>query len=561
MSRRAPWILAAFAFLVFSFRVVATYRIFNDTVDENFHLTTGLEYVQHQKYTIGPQHPPLGRFFSAALPYWMTGLRLPDSYRPGLLSQEVAYYYYIGEVWRIRGSEFYWRSLAWARAGTLVFAALTVLFVYVWALRLYGPRAALAATVIASLCPTILAHSGLVTVDIPVTGTLLMASYFLWQWSRKSSWRNCLLASASTALALTTKFSAIAFLLPIIALYFAIARWKRWLGLELAQAGEFGLGLRRGGAFLALAAVMVWGIYLFEVGKVMLPPEKGNMPRPAPTQLSQLVAYKIEGLTLPAPAFWQGVLELVAHNEKGHRAYLLGEGYRGGKWSYFPVAVGVKSTIPQLLLFALGLGIYVRNRKLPWAREMVFAIVPVAVIMGVAMAANLNIGVRHVLPLYPFLAIVGAAPFAKLEFSETSRKVGLLLAGALLVWHAAESLAASPDYLAYFNEVARGHEERFLGDSNLDWGQDLSRLGSYMKSNNIRSVRLLYDTYTYPELVGVQNEPLSPEEHDAGWVAVSVTLQQNAKPLFDGEPVARVGKSIWLYRVDPHDPIYQTGKR
>ena len=215
----------------------------------------------------------------------------------------------------------------------------------------------------------------------------------------------------------------------------------------------------------------------------------------------------------------------------------------------------------MLALFAMGMFISVCGKAPASGRQAISAIIPVVVVLGVAMMANINIGIRHILPLYPFLAIVGAAVFAGEDRLAGRVRPALAVALGLLAWHVSESIWAHPDYLPYFNQIARGREEKFLIDSNLDWGQDKARLGRYMKENEITSVKLTYSGYTHPKTVGVNTEPLPPDHPDAGWIAVGANALVGLdhpgffKPLRETEPWARVGKSIWLYRVDPQDKV------
>jgi hypothetical protein len=124
-----------------------------------------------------------------------------------------------------------------------------------------------------------------------------------------------------------------------------------------------------------------------------------------------------------------------------------------------------------------------------------------------------------------------------------------------LAWHALESAAAHPDYLAYFNEVGWGREDRLLGDSNLDWGQDLGRLSRYASEHDIQPLYLAYFGTTRPEAVGLKGTTyLRPGDRPSGWLAVSVTKLQGIYPgdkgygwLRDFEPTVRIGKSIYLY--------------
>ncbi len=112
--------------------------------------------------------------------------------------------------------------------------------------------------------------------------------------------------------------------------------------------------------------------------------------------------------------------------------------------------------------------------------------------------------------------------------------------------------------MAYFNESARGKEHEFLGDSNLDWGQDLARLGEYVQQHKIKDISLSYFGPTAPEVVGIESyRTLNPRERPQGWVAVSVLHLQGIYRDPRGDdfswlashvPRAKIGKSIWVYR-------------
>ncbi len=127
---------------------------------------------------------------------------------------------------------------------------------------------------------------------------------------------------------------------------------------------------------------------------------------------------------------------------------------------------------------------------------------------------------------------------------------------ALLVWHIGESWHAHPDYLAYFNSLARGREHQVLGDSNLDWGQDLGRLSRHVRAQRIEKLSLRYFGTTSPEAVGLRNSTaFGPRDRPRGWVASSVThlqgLYEPKFPWLEGrKPHAKIGKSIWLFHID-----------
>jgi 4-amino-4-deoxy-L-arabinose transferase-like glycosyltransferase len=520
-------------FAAFLGRIVATYHLFNDTADEGTHIIAGLEYIQNGTYTVEAQHPPLGRVVVAALPYLFGGLRL-GHYRQ-LWSHG---------PWELEDLAFYWRTLSLARAGNLAFAAAVLFFTWRWSSLLYGPWAGVAGCFLAACCPNLIAHAGLATLDIGAAATVLASAYFFWRWAQEPKLRYCVASAIAFALAVLTKFSALLFLPPIAAAYFLIARRKRLTGPDAAIR----TALARGLTFCVLVFFVIWAGYQFEVG-VLTPP--GHQYRsPFGLSPSAVLPNALVNLLgprrLPAFRLLQGVLEVTTHNESLQRSYLLGRFSLHGWRLYFPVAIAVKTTLPLLLLVILAAALYLVERRERVEPGTIYPIAAIAVILTVSMGAAINIGLRHLLAVYPFFAILGSSGFI------AGRRWLTMLAIALGAWHGAESIAAHPDYLAYFNEIARGREERFLVDSNLDWGQDLARLGIYLRENRIDSVYLSYFGVSSPAKMGVNASELGNQKPDHGWIAVSVTeWAENPDLLWlrHHQPAARIGKSIWLYHL------------
>ncbi|MBI3666074.1 MAG: glycosyltransferase family 39 protein [Acidobacteria bacterium] len=546
MVKLRLWLLIILA--AFLGRIVLTYRVFNDTTDEQMHIACGLEYLEKAVYRIEPQHPPLARLALAALPYYFAGMRALQG--AGMWGNG---------AWGLYRLDYYWKTLSLARAGNLIFAVLLFYFVYRWSLLLHGSKAAVAACLLATCCPNLIAHASLATVDMAAAATILMAAFFLWQWCEQPGWRYCLASAAAFAVATLCKFSALAFLPPIAAAYFLTSRWGRWRAGQRPYLRHFGQGLLRAGAFCALAALIVWAGYKFDVGFAIPPGHHYHStfnlgpPGSLPRLLLQSVGFRV----MPAPRFWEGLIVVSSHNQEGHLAYLLGKRSMGGWWYYFPVAVGLKTTFPLLLLAASGVGLSL-FRPAGRSRARLYPVWAAGVIMAVAMTSHINIGVRHALPIFPFFAILGAALFADAESRYRRRRLWQAAAMALLAWHVVESVAAHPDYLPYFNELARGREERFLADSNLDWGQDLARLARYTREHHITSIQLSYFGTSNAVRLGVPAKALPWFGHDSGWVAISVShlVGLRVNPDYtrwyrEQKPFARVGKSIWIFYLPP----------
>jgi hypothetical protein len=192
-----------------------------------------------------------------------------------------------------------------------------------------------------------------------------------------------------------------------------------------------------------------------------------------------------------------------------------------------------------------------------WRRPRIELLSPVIIYFAASMASGLNIGLRHLLPIYPFLfLLVGVALTA---WTGKFGRILLLLIPAALM---AESLAMYPHYLAFFNTVAGGPGAgpRYAVDSNIDWGQDVKKLKHWMDARGVRQICLCYFGKALPEYYGVQNveppqayEPNNWKDLDC-FTAVSVTPlvgvytpRERFERLRRMQPVAKVGYSIYVY--------------
>jgi hypothetical protein len=245
-----------------------------------------------------------------------------------------------------------------------------------------------------------------------------------------------------------------------------------------------------------------------------------------------------------------------------HPAFLWGQISNQGWWYYFPVTFLLKTPLALLALLLLALLARAGPRLGP------FVWVPVLVYVAISVTQNLNIGHRHLLPIYPFLFVAAGVSGATL-----ASRYGRWVVIALCAWYGGSVLRVHPHYLGYFNELAGGPSGgwRYLVDSNLDWGQDLKALKQWMDDHGVASVKLSYFGAADPDYYGLRCEMLpgyggvlphaAVRDVRAGeLVAVSATnlqgvfLGAEAKPLMARlralPPVDRVGYSIFIYRPD-----------
>jgi len=269
-----------------------------------------------------------------------------------------------------------------------------------------------------------------------------------------------------------------------------------------------------------------------------------------------------------APGWFRGLLSYLSDTTAARPAFLFGERSASGWWYYYPVALLVKTPLPLLLLATLGIAAAIRDfvrRRRPEPAVVVAAMIAVLL---VATISGEDAGVRLVLPIFAMLPLVGAIAAVELwHASGRSIPVQRLGRGAVVATFAAAlivPLRAHPDYLAYFNPIAGDQPERILVDSNLDWGQDLYRLGAVMKRMRIDSIAVAYYGSAGLDAAGVRNARLlAAAERPRGWIAASQTMLAGVggdgayEWLNELRPVGRVGSSLVLFYVPPRPRGYR----
>ena len=107
-----------------------------------------------------------------------------------------------------------------------------------------------------------------------------------------------------------------------------------------------------------------------------------------------------------------------------------------------------------------------------------------------AMQSKIQIGHRHLLPVYPFLFLMcGGTGKRFLELEKKWKPLSLFL----IYTYPLNSFLIFPHYLAYFNGIllpSRAYE--WVADSNIDWGQDLKGLKKWVEKKGLDKIYLGY---------------------------------------------------------------------
>jgi hypothetical protein len=527
------WTIAAVAILlvILQAQLLFSVRQESQTFDESAHLYSGYSYLKRGDFGINPEHPPLVKLV-AALP--LLPLRLPVPPPPPI---------YFRAASGAGGVQFLYSHdadalLFRARVVTTIFTLSLALLVFLAGYEMFGAGAGLFALALFVFEPNILANGALVTTDMAASCLVFATVYALYRYCRKPSVLRLAVCGLAAGLALAAKHSTV-LLLPIF-LALATTEIARPRGFEPGTQETRGRQTLRLLGFMATVTVIsvaiLWAFYGFRYAA-----------RPGGQQIIPSTAEYLKSLKYPVEAgaigflehrrwlpeaYLYGLTDIVMLSREGRPAFLLGHLYPAGRWFYFPTVFVIKSTLAFMILLALvfvARGIWRREYR----RELLFLVMPPAIWFAIAMTSKLAIGLRHVLPIYPFLVVLaGAVAWMLIQQSRRWAYVVTIL----LALHIVSSLWAFPNYLPYSNEAFGGPSNSYkvVSDANLGWEGGLKGLQSYLNSRHITHCWFAYDGPVDPAYYHI---PCSPTPTLFSWLSQrpqAVVPEKIEGPVFIG---------------------------
>ena len=488
-------IFAVTAVLALHFALAVTSkRRESTTADEIAHLTAGVAYWQLNDYRLQPENGNLPQRW-AALPTWLAGATFPK------LTDNA--YWRTSDAW-VLGHQFFYETgedhfprLMAGRAMIALFSVATGLLVFCWSRRFFGLAGAFVSLLFYAFCPTFLAHGALVTSDACMTFFMLASVGAWWRHLHDGRTGSSWLSVVVFALACVAKFSAV-LLIPMF-LLLALARiWAPapvvFCGRTFAtRPGKLGaITLTALGHGLAVIG-LIWACFGFRY--TGFNPALPGALQYIQTFESAIAGMGAQGAVVRVLAAWHALPEaflygyaFVIEMSQQRAAYLDGEYSVTGWVRFFPLAFLYKSTPALLVALPLaGLVAWPRrlksNELLARAQMGLYAALPLivlAIVYGAfSLTSHLNIGHRHLMPIYPVLFIATGALGA---WAVARRGWAVVIVALLATSQAWSAARIYPHYLAYFNTLAGGPKNgwRHLADSSLDWGQDLPGLKSWL---------------------------------------------------------------------------------
>lgn len=444
------------------------------TFDEDDHIFAGYMMLHTGDYGLNPEHPPLVKML-AALP-----LLGRDLWVPPLEGRDFKTEAYLdGRDFLARNDGPGQRLLFRMRLTAGLLSLALSLLVFLAAREWFGAAAGIIAMALVSFDPNILAHSALVTTDMGVTLFFLAAIYAFYRYVQQPSLIRLLLAGIAAGLLLATKHSGI-LIGPMLVL---LAGWEILTAVK-GSRGKVALRLVRALAVIVVIGVLVlWSFYGFRYAArpagLALSISLKDYAAPLSHFNSTVILFFARFHLLPE-SYLVGLVD-VKRVAEFYPTFIFGKVYAHGVWWYFPAAILIKTTLGMLALVALAAWA-VLTGKLRKGRELAFIVLPWAVYLAVAIQAGMNIGARHILPLYALAAIFAGGGIAALA---ASNRRWTWVGAVLVLAHIVSALAVFPNYMAYANEAWGGprNVHNLLSDANVDWAQQLIQVKQWQDAH------------------------------------------------------------------------------
>lgn len=618
------------------------------TFDERAHIPAAYSYVRHGDMRLNPEHPPLLKDL-AGLPLLLLDLTFPiesELWTKG-----------VNEQWNL-GTLFLYRVgnnpndiLFFSRLPIILLGLLLGYFLYRWGKELSGTLTGIFAVALFALDPNMIAHSHYVTTDLGIAAAIFIATYFFVRFLKNPSTQNIIIAGIALSLAQLTKFSAVLLfpLFGLILFVYAIVKYEHddktpTLKEKLVCVKQWII------RYIQIVVIAFIGIYIVYAANTWNMPAEKTIENAAVVFSGEAPAKVFARETIgamssvpvlkPLSHYFLGVFMVFSRVAGGNTFYFDNPFFHdtsrplvaniASPW-YFPAVFLMKETLPFLFLlfFAVCYALFriaraFMEKKTFAARTHLIAenfrtriaqwtlLSFVALYTYLSITGNLNIGLRHLFPILPFLYLLVAktiADFITRRIEHENRLTGYrsnlhhllftMLGFGFIAWMVFIPVAASPNFLSYFNEaVGSKNGYRYVTDSNYDWGQDLKRVKEFVEHYNtcVPQTRSMSDCLgrTFSATSGLDSIERTPidtirvdyfggSESDvavgkylkpwhagldpeAGWYAISATFYQesiykNILPtektyrdwILPFKPVARAGESIFIFHISEED--------
>jgi Dolichyl-phosphate-mannose-protein mannosyltransferase len=516
MKKSLNLILLVAMMLIFALLHLSLLRQKGLFIDDAVHMPAGYSYLTTGDYRLNQEHPPFIKLLSAlGLTVVHPRLQLdssgwqqaaqPQDPEDGMQKIEEGFF----DI----NADRYERITFWGRLPMLTIPLLLVIAVYWLTKSIINPLTGLLAAFLLLTEPNIIGNSTVVQNDVAACLALVLIVIAMRAYFRNATAVNASLLGGALGFALITKYSLVPFVALSSLIMIAILTIKalRRQPALLSNLAFTGIALLT--AYLILIAAYAFHINRIDADEAAMICQWFYLP----ARMAGGVSKMLTSLPPLLPKYFvYGVDMVVQDSRVGRPAFLFGQVSAKGWWYYFPVAFALKTTLPFLLITIAGTvwaGFQIIRRK---RLELLYLVLPAILYLGLSMTSHLNIGVRHVLPMFPFLAMAGATMLTKTLAIGRLRRWRIPEASIAIVciWSAILAVLTYPNYQSYFSPLAGGatHGWQKLSDSNVEAGQEVKPLAQYLKEHGETTVSSMVIGGEFLRFYGVTNYELP------GWV-------------------------------------------
>lgn len=627
-NRVSNYIVAAMLGIMF---LILFFSAWNDsaTMDELAHIPAGYSYLAKNDIRLNPEHPPLIKDL-AAFPLLFLNLKFPSEHSSW--TEDVNGQWTSGAVFLYESGNNADQILHFSRLPIMLLAILFGALLFLWVRGKYGNKIGLLTLFFFSFSPTFIAHSRYVTTDLGAAfgffiGIAAFVKFLEKEFPGGKPFVNTntvsflkqhkylVICGIAFGTAELLKFSLF-ILAPLYLLYGAFWAFLWQFEHNKSFKERFANFIKsyiriflKTLLIFIIGAVIIWLVYAFHIWNY---PQERQI-RDTEFILSSFGARPLVDLTVfmagnkilrPLAEYFLGLLMVIQRASGGNTTYFMGQISAAGWWYYFPAAYILKETLAFHILTVLALFVTVKiilksknkswHNFFEWMRDnfsLTAGIIFIIIYWTQSVASPLNIGLRHILPTFPFIYLlvsreimiwihnINNSYYDNFNLLEKLRTVSYKyvkmflkygIISVFLLWIFLSAILTFPNYLSYYNELAGGTKNgyKYITDSNYDWGQDLKRLKYYTEDNKINKIYIDYfgggspKYYFGDKFYGWNAEKGKPENNS--WLAVSATFRQGSIAKFvngfevdesktyywlkDKTPTARAGMSIFIYK-------------
>lgn len=467
--------------------------------DEITYVKAGYGFLTKHDFRLDPFNPPLAREI-VALPVLINKSNLDDP------------------------------VLFWPRLMVLFFSLSLALLVYIFTKKLYGIPSAVLALILFIFEPTLLANGHYATMDFIFSFFYILTLYLYCIWRKKLTFKKISIFSIFIGLTLSTKISAITFLLPIFPIIFLFEKKNKSILLKYYYWKKRITYLI---LFVCISLLSLWSTYFFT-----FEPALGNRfdPNRPAIALAKNNYFVHLALTVPTPlgSYISSLKQIILFNYSNlyskNSMFFGNVSSNGFPGYYFPALLLIKLPLALIILFFLSI-LFMLNRN----KNNKFIIIPIITIFISILLTKVMLVTRYILPVIP-LIIIYASQSANFKFK--NNLISYCFFGILIAWYISGIINVFPHYISYANELVGGTKNayKYVFDANYDWGQGLIDLKNYQKKNQIENLQLAYFGDIDPAIVGIKYERI----YDA-------QLFNNAKATlkYDNDHVIAISATCW----------------